>query len=44
MISAKVDLNQPLKQQRQFVAQTGSGHHCCWTMPPEAPDQSPSNW
>ena len=27
MISAKVELNQPLKQQRQFVAQTGSGHH-----------------
>ena len=27
MISAKVQLNQPLTQQRQFVAQTGSGHH-----------------
>jgi putative redox protein len=27
MIAAKVELNQPLKQQRQFVAQTGSGHH-----------------
>jgi putative redox protein len=27
MISAKVELNQPLRQQRQFVAQTGSGHH-----------------
>jgi putative redox protein len=27
MISAKVELTQPLKQQRQFVAQTGSGHH-----------------
>ena len=27
MISAKVELNQPLKQQRRFVAQTGSGHH-----------------
>lgn len=27
MISAKVELNQPLKQQRQFVGQTGSGHH-----------------
>jgi putative redox protein len=27
MISAKVELNQPLKQQRQFVAQTGSGHY-----------------
>jgi putative redox protein len=27
MITAKVDLTQPLKQQRQFVAQTGSGHH-----------------
>ena len=27
MISAKVELSQPLKQQRQFVAQTGSGHH-----------------
>jgi len=26
MISAQVDLTQPLKQQRQFVAQTGSGH------------------
>ena len=27
MISAKVELNNPLTQQRQFVAQTGSGHH-----------------
>jgi putative redox protein len=27
VITAKVELNQPLKQQRQFVAQTGSGHH-----------------
>ena len=27
MITAKVELNQPLKQQRQFVAQTGSGHN-----------------
>lgn len=27
MISAEVQLNQPLKQQRQFVAQTGSGHN-----------------
>jgi putative redox protein len=27
MISSKVELNQPLRQQRQFVAQTGSGHH-----------------
>lgn len=27
MISAKVELNQPLRTGRQFVAQTGSGHH-----------------
>ncbi|MFZ0293117.1 MAG: OsmC family protein [Candidatus Sulfotelmatobacter sp.] len=27
MITATVALTQPLKQQRQFVAQTGSGHH-----------------
>jgi putative redox protein len=27
MITAKVELTQPLKQQRQFVALTGSGHH-----------------
>lgn len=27
MISAHVDLTQSFKQQRQFVAQTGSGHH-----------------
>ena len=27
MITAKFELNQPLRQQRQFVAQTGSGHH-----------------
>ena len=27
MISAKVELNQPLKQKRQFVMQTGIGHH-----------------
>jgi len=27
MISAKVELTQSLRQQRQFVAQTGSGHH-----------------
>jgi putative redox protein len=27
MISAQVELTQALKQQRQFVAQTGSGHH-----------------
>ena len=27
MITAKVELNQPLRQQRQFVAQTGSGHN-----------------
>lgn len=27
MISAKVELTQPLTQQRQFVAQTGSEHH-----------------
>jgi putative redox protein len=27
MISAKVELTQPLSQQRQFVAQTGSEHH-----------------
>jgi hypothetical protein len=26
MITAKVQLTQPLQQQRQFVAQTGSGH------------------
>jgi putative redox protein len=26
MIAAKVELTQPLKQQRQFVAQAGSGH------------------
>jgi putative redox protein len=26
MVSAQVELTQPLKQQRQFVAQTGSGH------------------
>jgi putative redox protein len=26
MITAKVELTQPLKQQRQFVAQSGSGH------------------
>ena len=26
MITAKVELTQPLKQQRQFVAHTGSGH------------------
>jgi len=26
MITAQVELTQPLKQQRQFVAQTGSGH------------------
>ena len=26
MISAKVELNQPLRTGRQFVAQTGSGH------------------
>ena len=27
MISAKVELTQPLMQRRQFVAQTGNGHH-----------------
>ena len=27
MISAQVELTQPLKQHRQFVATTGSGHH-----------------
>jgi len=27
MISAQVDLTQALKSQRQFVAQTGTGHH-----------------
>ena len=27
MITARVDLTQPLKQQRQFAAQTGSGHN-----------------
>ena len=27
MISAQVELSQALKQQRQFVGQTGSGHH-----------------
>jgi len=27
MISAKVELTQSRRQQRQFVAQTGSGHH-----------------
>ena len=27
MITAKVELTQPLKQQRQFVAETGNGHH-----------------
>lgn len=27
MISAQVELTQPLKQQRQFVVQTGSGHN-----------------
>jgi putative redox protein len=26
MITAKVELTQPLRQQRQFVAQTGTGH------------------
>jgi len=27
MITAQVELSQPLRQQRQFVVQTGSGHH-----------------
>lgn len=27
MISARVELTQPLRQRRQFVAQTGSGHY-----------------
>jgi putative redox protein len=27
MITAKVHLTQPLKEQRQFIAETGSGHH-----------------
>jgi putative redox protein len=27
MISAKVELTQPLREQRQFVSHTGSGHH-----------------
>lgn len=27
MITGKVTLTQPLKQQRQFVAESGSGHH-----------------
>lgn len=27
MITGKVELTQPLRQQRQFVAQTGSGHN-----------------
>jgi putative redox protein len=27
VITAKVELTQALKQQRQFIAQTGSGHH-----------------
>jgi putative redox protein len=27
MMSGKVSLTQPLKSQRQFVAETGSGHH-----------------
>lgn len=27
MITAKVELTQPLRQQRQFVVQTGSGHY-----------------
>jgi putative redox protein len=27
MITAKVELTQPLKRQRQFIAQTGSGHN-----------------
>jgi len=27
MITAQVDVSQALKQQRQFVARTGSGHH-----------------
>lgn len=27
MISAKVSLTQPLKSQRQFIAESGSGHH-----------------
>ncbi|MGA3212746.1 MAG: OsmC family protein [Terriglobales bacterium] len=27
MIAAIIELTQPLKQQRQFVARTGSGHH-----------------
>ena len=27
MITATVELTQPLRQQRQFVAQTGSGHY-----------------
>ena len=27
MISAQVDLTQPLSQQRQFVARTGSEHY-----------------
>ena len=27
MVSAQVELTQALKQQRQFVARTGGGHH-----------------
>lgn len=27
MVNAKVELTQPFKQQRQFVAESGSGHH-----------------
>ena len=44
MISAKVEPNQPLKQQRRFVAQTVAAITCCWTMRLEAPDPSPLNW
>jgi hypothetical protein len=40
MISAKVELTQPLAQQRQFVARTGSEHYFLL----DDSDLNPLNW
>ena len=44
MITAKVELTQSLRQQRQFVAQTGSGHHLLLDDAAGEPAQSRLNW
>lgn len=44
MITAKVELTQPLTQRRHLRPRAEAATTCCWTTRPEALDRSRLNW